>query len=150
MIHIASVQTTAVGNVGGGEDNLMSYTLPVGKLDLDTKGVRVTAWGSFVNNANAKTLKLYFGSTAILSNGLTTNVGDNWKIEASVHRTGADAQDYVAQITTVTTALAASTVTSQGSLTEDDGATITIKCTGEATSDNDIVQEGMIVEFITP
>ena len=150
MIHIASVQTTAVGNVGGGEDTLMSYTLPVGKLDLDTKGVRVTAWGQIANNANSKTLKMYFGSTAILTNSMVINVADNWKIESSVHRTGSDAQDYVAQLTTVTTALAAYINTSRGSLTEDDGATIVIKCTGEATSDNDIVQEGMIVEFITP
>ena len=150
MIHIASVNTTAVGNVGAGEDNLMSYTLPAGKLDLDTKGVRITAWGSMANNVNAKTIKQYFGSVAILTNALTASVGDNWKIESSVHRTGSDAQDYVAQITTVTTALAASIVTSRGNLTQDDGATITIKCTGEAVSDNDIIQEGMIVEFITP
>ena len=35
-----------------------------------------------------------------------------------------------------------------GTLTEDDGSEITIKCTGEATATDDIKQEGMIVELM--
>jgi hypothetical protein len=141
----ASINTTAVGNVGTGEDNLMTYSLPAGALSAAGKGVRITAWGTAANNADAKTLKLYFGSVAILTVSLTTSQACTWRIEAVVFSTGTDAQDYSAQLVQGGTATLVDV--EGGSLTQDDGAAITIKCTGEATSNNDIVQEGLLVTF---
>lgn len=141
-----SIGTTAVGNITTGEDNLITATVIKDTLYKAGKGVRITAWGSTANNANAKTLKLYFGTAVILTNALTTSQVNTWRMVAEVFSTGADAQDYVAQFLQ-------SGTTSQidievGTATQDDGAAITIKCTGEATATNDIVQEGLLVEIL--
>ena len=143
----ANVNTTAVGNVTTGEDDLITYTLPASAFSAAGKGVQITAWGTSANNANAKTLKLYFGTSAILTNALTVSIAGVWRIEANVFSTGVDAQDYVAQLVTTGTAGVALNDIEAGSLTQDDGATIAIKCTGDATATNDIVQEGQLVTF---
>lgn len=141
-----SVNTTAVGNVTTGEDNLITFSMPAGTFSAAKKGAHITAWGTAANNANAKTLKLYFGTLAILAVSLTANQVCTWRIEADVYSTGTDAQDYVSQILQGGTATLVDVEV--GSHTQDDGAAITIKCTGEATSTNDIVQEGLIVRYV--
>jgi hypothetical protein len=138
--------TTAVGNVTTGEDNLITYAMPAQTLSRVGAGVRITAWGTAANNANAKTLKLYFGSAAMSTQTLTVSEALTWEFNALVFRTGADAQDYKARFQQEGT-------TEQhdldvGTATEDDGAAITIKCTGEGVASNDIVQEGLLVEFL--
>lgn len=143
----ANVNTTAVGNAGVGEDNLISYALPASSLSAAGKGVHIVAWGITANNGDAKTVKLYFGSVAILTNALTVSVAGKWRIEADVFSTGTDAQDYCAQLVTTGAADVALNDVEIGTATQDDGAAITIKCTGEGTSNNDIVQEGMVITF---
>jgi hypothetical protein len=140
------VNTTAVGNVGTGEDDLIAFTIPAGAIYAAKKGVRITAWGTTANNANTKTLKLYFGSLAILTTTLTISQAGTWRIDADVFSTGTDAQDYSAR-------LAEGGATTQtdvegGSHTQDDGAAIVIKCTGDATANDDIKQEGLIVQYV--
>jgi hypothetical protein len=143
-------ETTAVGNLGSGEDNLMSTTLAAGLIATSGGLVHVRAWGTTANNANAKTLKLYFGTAVIASVSLTANAAYAWNLDAVVLRTGTDTQDYTVLIHESTGTLgAAKQAQVVGTATEDDGATITVKCTGEATADSDIVQEGMIVRVVT-
>jgi hypothetical protein len=141
---IATVNTTAVGNVGSGEDDLMTYSLPANALSANAKGVRIKAWGTTANNANAKTVKLYFGAV-MLTNSLTTGSANRWTVEGLVFRTGSNAQDSFGELRETGTGNSDIEV---GTLTQSDSGTITIKCTGEATSDNDVVQEGFLVEFI--
>ena len=143
-----ATRTTAVGNVGAGTDDLITYVLPANSLPAYGTGVHITAWGTTANNANAKTLTLNFGSATILTNSLTVSIAGVWRIEADVISTGVDAQDYVSQLVTTGTAGVALNDIEVGVATQDDGAAITIKCTGAATSDNDIVQEGLIVTII--
>lgn len=148
---IQNANTTGVGNVGGGEDTLITYSLPADVLTVNTRGVQIMAWGTTANNTNPKTVKLYFGSV-IITTALTVSQVGTWRIVAEVFRTGTDAQDYVAQLNQGGTATIVDV--EQGSLTEDDGATITIKCTGTVTdggggiNNNDIVQQGMYVKVI--
>src|SRR5262245_47114153 len=92
------INHTGVGNVGAGEDDLMTYTLPANSL-FAGKGVRVLAWGTGANNNNAKTLKFYFGTVALVNTALTNNQSDRWFIQAIIIATGTDAQDYVGQFT---------------------------------------------------
>lgn len=146
MLGTANVNTTAVGNVGTGEDDLITYTLPANALSANGKGVRITAWGTGANNVNAKTLKVYFGTQVILTFALTVSQANNWRVMGSVWRTGASTQDWQASLIQAGTASAVDA--ENGTATQTDTATIAIKCTGEATADNDIVQEGMHVEFI--
>lgn len=133
-----------IGNVGTGEDDLLSYDLPASTLQRDRQTLRITAWGVVANNANAKTVKLYFGSAAIQTTAMTTGSAAFWKIQAEVIRTGSSTQTYTSQL-----AQGGATVIcdiERGNLTQTDTAAITIKCTGTATADNDIQQYGMIVE----
>lgn len=144
----ASVDTTQVGNIGVGEDDLITYSLPADAMSVAGKGVRITAWGTFPNNADTKTLKIYFGSQVILTYAFTVSIDGAWRAVAEVFSTGTDTQDYVAQLNVFETTPASAIDIETGTATQDDGAAITIKCTGEATSDNDIVQLGQLVEFL--
>jgi hypothetical protein len=141
----AHVNTTGVGNITTGEDDLITFSLPAHALSAAKKGVTITAWGTTANNANTKTLKLYFGAV-MLTTVLTANQASVWRIRAEVISTGTDAQRYVSQLLQ---GGATSVIdVEQGTLTQDDGATITIKCTGEATSTDDVKQEGLIVSYL--
>jgi hypothetical protein len=76
---VAHKDISAVGNVGGGEDDLMSYTLPANALSAAGKGVRITANGTTANNSNPKTVKLYFGGTEIATLALTVSQVNAWR-----------------------------------------------------------------------
>lgn len=145
---VANVNNTAVGNVGGGTDDLITYSLPATSMNSNGRGVRITAWGTTANNVNAKTLILNFGSAAILTNSLTTSVAGIWRIEAEVFRTGSNIQDYSSQLVTTGTAAVAINDIEGGTASQTDSSAITIKCTGAGTSNNDIVQEGLLVEML--
>lgn len=142
---VIPVNLTPVGNVGSGEDDLMTYPLPANSLSAG-RGLRIKAWGTTANNGNSKQVKLFFGSLAILTTALTVSQAGVWEIEAEVYSTGTDAQRYIARLLQggATTLIDAE----QGTHTQDDGATITIKCTGEATSNNDIQQNGFVIESL--
>lgn len=78
QIEVLSVQTTLVGNVGGGEDDLMSYTLPAGKLASD--GDFIDVWAHFHGNAaDLVTVNFYFGTedTTFLAGDTITAAGQN-------------------------------------------------------------------------
>lgn len=141
-----TTSTTAVGNVGAGEDDLISYSLPANTLTSNNRGVRVTAWGTAANTAAAKTLKLYFGATAVVTTALTANQVGSWRVVCEVIRTGAATQDAIAQLIQggATTLVDAEFTTPTETLT---GAVV-IKCTGTATNNDDIVQEGLVVESL--
>jgi hypothetical protein len=47
------------------EDLLQFYTLPGNMLDAPGRGLIITAWGTFANNAQVKTARLYFGASLI-------------------------------------------------------------------------------------
>jgi hypothetical protein len=142
---VVSVITTAVGNVGVGEDDLITYSLPANALSQNGAGVRITAWGTIANNANAKTLKVYFGTQIILTFSMPANVTERWRVVAEVFRTDASTQDYVAQLVGSATSILDA---EQGTATQTDTAAISIKCTGEATANSDVVQEGQLVEAL--
>lgn len=142
---VANLNTTAVGNVGTGTDDLITYSLPASALSANGKGVRITAWGTTANNANAKTVTLDFGTQTIETEALTTSQASVWLIQALVFRTGSNTQDILARLfQDGATQINDMTITAG---TQTDTAAITIKCTGNATADNDIVQEGLLVEY---
>lgn len=148
MVAALNVNTTAVGNVGGGTDDLITYSLPANSLSANGKGVRVTAWGTGANNANAKTLTMNFGATTMVTCSMSGNQDLIWRIQALIFRTGSNAQTYAAFLDDGRTTGVLNTGYGQGTTAETDSGGITIKCTGAATSDNDIVQKGLLVEFI--
>jgi hypothetical protein len=145
-IGAAKIDTTGVGNVGAGEDILMTYSLPANALNANGKGIRVTVYGTIANNANAKTVKVYFGSTVIYSASMTINQAYKWTAQFTAIRTGVDTQDVFGTGFFENVAMIVAPYFATD--TQDDGAAIVIKCTGEGVGDNDIIQQGMLVEYI--
>ncbi len=141
-----NVNTTAVGNTDGGEDVLMTYSLPLNALSANAKGLRVTVYGTIANNANAKTVKVYFGTTAVYTDSMTVNQAYNWTGQYTAIRTGTDTQDVFG--TGFVENIAMTVAPYYATDTQDDGAAIVIKCTGEGVASNDIIQQGMLVEYI--
>ncbi len=137
---------TAVGNVTTGEDNLITQALPADTLNTTKQGIRIRAWGVTANNANTKTVKLYFGTVAVLTQALTASIAGSWAIEGTVYRTGSDTQDCIFTLNQGATDIAHAEFTA---LTQDEDAAITVKCTGESNADtNDIIQEGLEISFV--
>lgn len=134
---------TAVGNVGTGEDNLITYAMPANVLSGTGKGVRVLAFGTTAANGNAKTIKVYFGSTLLKSEDVNTGSNAQWFFTFVAFRSASNTQKYMATVFYDGQTISGVSV---GTATETDSGAITIKCTGEAVSNNDIVQTGLIVE----
>lgn len=143
---ILNVNTTAVGNVGGGTDDLITYSLPAATLGANGEGVLIITWGIGANVANAKTVTLAFGATTLISASLVNGEADTWLLAALVFRTGAATQEAIAfKLKGTTTAnLDVSRTTPAETLS---GA-VTIKNTGAATTTDDISQKGQLVMFL--
>lgn len=135
----------AVGNVNGGADTLITYTMQGNVLALDGFNIEIEAWGTVAANANNKTIILYFGSSVLYTTGVLAANNGAWKINAIVTRTGAATQKSIATIISSNTTIGYSA--SFNVLSEDLSANITIKCTGTGTATNDIVQQGLLIRL---
>jgi len=140
-----TVDTTAVGNVGSGEDNLMTYSILRNSLSSTSDHIEIVAFGTFAANANNKTLKLYLGSTLLFSTGAIAANAKDWELRSSIIRTG-EATQICSTACFTSTALVAN-LADYVTGTEDFTSDITIKCTGEATSTDDIIQKGLIIKL---
>jgi hypothetical protein len=136
--------TTSAANVSTGETDLITYSMPGSTLAVNGQKVRVTAFGDDVNNANLKSIRIYFGATVIGAiTGQTTPTG--WLASGIVIRTGAATQVAFGGVTMHT-----------GTQTETSSApaetlsnAITIKVTGQSgTASGDVTAKGLIVELI--
>lgn len=136
---------SAVGNVGGGTDDLVSTTLPANTLSAAGKTVYIYAWGTFANNANAKTASLVIGGGTVAVRSAAINLAAVWRFEGYLISTGTDTQKYVfgAGASTATGAYFDLPTSGTGAL--DDGATIIVKTQGLGVADNDIVCEGIML-----
>lgn len=143
--------STAVGNVGAsGPDDLQSYSIPGSALTTTNRGVRITAWGTCSNSANAKTFTLNFGSQVVLTHACTVSVASQWKIVTEVIRTGSSTQDWTSVYTGNSGAANAFEYDPEiGTATQTESGAIVVKMQSTvSTTDNDIVQEGQIIESI--
>lgn len=145
---LKNVNTTSVGNVGTGEDNLMTYALTAGTLAATNDHIRIKAFGTLAATANNKVIKCYFGSQNLLTSPtLSTNDG-SWEFNSVVIRTGAATQRSMSILSVEDAMLLGGNVFPDYTTpTETLSGAVTIKCTGEATDNDDIVQTGLIVEY---
>lgn len=129
----------SVGNVGTGEDDLMTYTVPAGTLAQD--GDYIDFVMSFSVAANS-TLKVYYGATQLFSFA-ALSADAVYRVTGQVVRTGATTQRATFQLN------GGSTVNVVGYQTpaETLSGTVVLKATGEGTSNNDIVQTLMTVKY---
>ncbi len=141
---LLATDTDPVGNVNGGEDNLITYSMPKNTLGADNDVLEIIAFGTFADNANNKTVSLVLGSTDLFNTGAVAFRNQDWCIKSTVIRVSATSQK---AITTFYTDYADITnIVDYVAPAENLTTTLTIKCTGEATATNDIVQQGLIIK----
>ncbi len=145
---VINSQFAPVGNVGGGEQDLMSYTLPANTLDADGKAIRVIAWGTAIVSGKTVAIKFRFGSSSYFI--VNSGVSGKWHGEFTIIRTGSSAQnlkvigiegDAAPPVTEVSIAIDSQAM----------GSSIVIGCRGENLTDavdNAVTQHGMLVEIL--
>ncbi|MBC7947758.1 MAG: hypothetical protein H7Y42_07750 [Chitinophagaceae bacterium] len=135
--------TTAVGNVGGGEDDLQTVSIPAGTLSQD--GDRLE-FATYVTASSGKTINIYFGATVIAT--ATTNATENLCFSGVIIRTGASTQ--LAQVS-----ISGNTLGFSGPLGfyttpgETTSGAITFKGTGQGSADNEAVQTLTAINYFT-
>jgi len=151
LVGKANVNTSVVGNVGTGVDDLLSYALPANTLSANGKGIRITAQGATANNANAKTLRFVFGVTNVMNWSLTPSISGAWRVVIEIFRTSTGNQvifysleEVVTGVTLVTPKKAVERIPSA----QDETTALDVRFTGEATANNDIQQQEMLVEYL--
>lgn len=140
--------TTTVGNIGAGEDNLMSYTVPAATLGTDGNRVEFRSAGTIANSVNAKRIRIKYGSTTILDTGaagVPISAAINWSVSGECIRTGATTQKCSATLGTSNATF--QSFAGYSTAAETLSGTVIFKLTGEAVSDNDIVQETQHVTY---
>lgn len=142
---VISVNLAPVGNVGTGEDNLMTYTLPASALGTTNDFIEINGFGSLAANANTKRVRVYFGATVILdTTALALNSG-NWQFTARVYRTGAATQ--YAEADWSKTVAGAAILVQNTNPAETLSGTVLVRVTGEGVANNDIVQNSMTIRW---
>jgi len=139
------VVTTAVGNIGVGEDNLMTYAVTANLMTFNGEGFQFRASGTIANNANAKRIRVKYGATTILdtgASGIAVSTAYDFVVTGQVIRTGATTQKCDATLVAGSTV----SITDFATAAETLSTAITLKITGEAVTDNDIVQEIFVVQ----
>lgn len=145
---LLSALTTTTGNVGTGEDDLLSYSVPAALLAANGDSIFFQAAGTIANNVNAKRIRVKFGATTILDSGaagIPVSTAIEWTLQGRIIRTGAATQKCHATLNT--SSISFTGFSSYETAAETLSGAVVLKLTGEATSDNDIVQEAMTVEF---
>lgn len=145
-----SVNTTAVGNVGTGEDDLMTYSVPANMLATNGDRIVVRASGTFATSLNNKRLRARFGTSGTSlffdTGSLAITVLTDWTFFGEIIRTGAATQKAYGFLNTSSGTLAAYADVEIG-MDQTLSGTVTLKLTGEGTANDDVVQQTMVVEW---
>ena len=146
---LSYTDTTAVGNVGAGEDDLISYSVPASTLAVDEQKLAIVCWGTTASNADTKTLKGYFGSQLLFTAALTVSQVGQWQVGVVILRTAAATQIALAQViegvASTDLTLSINEITAP---TETLSGAVVFKLTGEATTTDDISQSGMTLKVV--
>lgn len=136
---------TDAGNVGAGEDDLMTYTIPAGLLITNGDYLEFTMTFTFAANANNKQVKIYYGGTTIYASGAQAQNDGMMQVKGSIIRTGATTQRITFDQDNNTTLF--TDVAGYTTAGETLSGTVILKATGEATSNDDIVQRLLTVRY---
>lgn len=140
-----TTNTTDVGNVGTGVDNLQSYSVPAGTMSQDGDYIEFSITFTFAENANSKQVRVVYGGTEVYASGAQAQSGGSMTVIGKVIRTGATTQKVtVIAISGAALFVDVSNYTTAGETLS--GAVI-LKGTGEAVSNDDIVQVVTTVKF---
>lgn len=149
----ASSSSTSVGNVGAGEDNLKTYTLPANAFSTTNSCLHVVGHGNLVTGSTI-TVKFYFGSASTTLMASSTISPASWSADIYVTRTGNNTQNikikfFISNVASDFASGSSAMRVIDATATETDSGTITVKFTGQSSSanDNDVVQDLMLTQF---
>ncbi len=135
----------SVGNIGAGEDDLLTYSVPARTIEADNQYIVVKAWGTTAANANNKQVKLYWGASQLVATGALAANNKDWYIECIINRLSSTVATSVSN-GQFNGAIIAHDSTNFGG--QDWTLARIIKCTGEATTTDDIIQTGMSITYM--
>lgn len=139
---------TTTSSGAGSPANLKAVTIPAALLPADGQGIRIRAWGTGANNANAKSVRVTIGGNLLTGQGLQISINAYWYMEMTVYRTGATSADVA--MWGQNNGTAQDVVQSLSGLTVPNwtttGLTVQFDCT--QTSAADVTQEGVSVERV--
>lgn len=142
------------GSVGAAETDLMTFSVPANSLATNNDFLRISARGLDANNGNNKTVRIYYAGANMGADIATigaAGTNQTWGYDAVIARTGAaTAKAYI--VAWLSTNAAAGPNTQEFSrinatLTPTHANANTFKITGQATNNNDVTQEGLIIEL---
>lgn len=124
---------------GTGEDDLSSVTITGGTIGA-TGSIEVMACGTITGAAGNKTLKLYFGATAIITSATAAGTAD-WMLRARISNTATGAQ----RILTEWSDHQSATNYNQDYITAaiDTTSSVIVKVTGECANGADTITQTM-------
>jgi hypothetical protein len=136
--------TAAAGNVGTGETTLQSHLIPAYNVERVGAAVRTTFTGTTTNNANAKTLRVYVGTSLVMTRSLAAGQAGVWEVEILLISLGSNAQKYTVRCLESSTASGLAV----GTLAEVSSASIIVKVTGQGVASNDIAGQTGVSESL--
>lgn len=143
-----NVNTTAAGNVGTGEDDLITNSVPANTLSTNGMYLKFRARFTIANTVNAKRIRGKFGATTFFDTGaagITVSTAFTIVVEGTIIRTGSATQIAACVFSSSGASLVFATLGAAPAETL--SGAVTLKFTGEATSNNDIVQDFMVTEY---
>lgn len=141
-------ETTPVGNVGGGEDTLLTTTIPAAAMSVDGQWADVEACLEFAANGNNKTAKLKYGATTLYDSGAVAQNGGCLVLRGRIYRTGATTQRW--HLTAIPSTGGALVVTAgSGTAAETLSGAVNLVVTGEsaAGADGDVSARSLAVTW---
>lgn len=142
-----NVNTTAVGNVLIGEDDLITYSVPAATLNTNGDAIEFRDAGTFAASLNNKRIRKYLGGSLIFDSGvLAITAATDWTLEGIIIRTGATTQKASCTLSTSNATLAA--YSDYTTPAETLANALVLKLTGEGVTTDDIVQEFSAVDWM--
>lgn len=139
---VSSINTTVVGNITTGEDNLMSYTLPYNWLSTDGDSMPWKATFTIASTINAKRIRGKFGATTFFDTGaagIPISTALTLYVKGEVIRTSGTAQYAYGLVDTNGVVLGA--YTAEATPAETMAGAIVLQFTGEGVATDDIRQK---------
>lgn len=144
---ITDTSNAASGTTQSTEYTLNSITLPANAFNANGRALRCEAWATTAANANAKNLKIYFGSTAVVTVTGSTASGKDVHIEMNALRIGASSQSAQGVIQ-VDTGTSPSMATAAPSETDTASIVIAVKSANTAAAAASATGKGLSCYFI--
>lgn len=144
---LLAVNTTEVGNVGTGVDDLMTYTLPANTILNAGESLEIEAGFTFAANGNNKQIALLIGGSEYYTTGAVAQNSGSMVLKMTVAYDTSLLSKFSTMVQTTGSAAIPNVASVNGGVFNPTTSNI-IKCTGEATSNNDIVMEFLKVKLV--